>query len=61
MVYLYHVSYLASDSHKRVREQNIYVQADSDMEAREVFREAMPHGQITAVHMAGDWGLEAMQ
>ena len=56
MAHLYHVTFLAPDFERRVREQNIYVQADSDFEAREVFYSAMPEGQITSVHMAGDWG-----
>lgn len=61
MSHLYHVTFLAPDCERRVREQQIYVQADSDFEAREVFYTAMPEGQITGCHMAGDWGPDTLQ
>ena len=60
MQHLYHVAFLAPDCTHRVREQHIYVEAGSDFEARERFYTVIPEGQITAVHLAGDWGPETV-
>lgn len=60
MANIYHVTFMAPDCERRIREQQIYVQAESDIEAREVFYMAMPEGRITGCYMAGDWGPETL-
>lgn len=55
MAHLYHLTFVGPDCEKRFREQQIYVPAESDFEAREVFYTVMPEGLIIGCHMAGDW------